>query len=251
VHVFSTSGDLSSLHFTSADMDRPPEQRGDLAITTDGDGVEHVDYHFRGQWFDSLSLYWREFAKAGRLRERRYDKPRAARNMFQQPEHGTLARRLRIEPGETRRVRFAVSWNYPLGSIYWFNRAQPGDAEYAGEAPTWRNYYATQWADSAASGADAFARWDRLERDTFAFRDSIFGSSLPPEIIDAATIDIENDTPMCGTTSSTFARALAREAANMPGRKRIRIAGIPIGPAFSGDANIIPSIWSCSARTPG
>ena len=22
----------------------------------------------------------------------------------------------------------------------------PGDAEYAGEAPTWRNYYATQWA---------------------------------------------------------------------------------------------------------
>jgi uncharacterized protein (DUF608 family) len=187
VHVFSTSGDLSSLHFTSADTDRPPEQRGDLAITTDGDGVEHVDYHFRGQWFDSLSLYWREFAKAGRLRERRYDRPRAAKNMFQQPEHGTLARRVRIEPRKTRRVRFAVSWNYPLGSVYWFKRAQPGDAEYAGEAPTWRNYYATQWADSAASGADAFARWDQLERDTVAFRDSIFGSSLPAEIIDAAT----------------------------------------------------------------
>ena len=37
----------------SADVDRPLAQRGDLAITTDGDGVEHVDYHFRGQWFDS------------------------------------------------------------------------------------------------------------------------------------------------------------------------------------------------------
>ena len=43
----------------------PDSQRGDLAITTEGDGVEHVDYHLRGQWFDSLSRYWREFAKAG------------------------------------------------------------------------------------------------------------------------------------------------------------------------------------------
>ena len=67
VHVFSRTGALSALHFTSADVDRPLAQRGDLAITTDGDGVEHVDYHVRGQWFDSLSRYWREFAKAGPL----------------------------------------------------------------------------------------------------------------------------------------------------------------------------------------
>ena len=64
-HVFSSAEGLSALQFTSSDVDRPPAQRGDLAITTDGDGVEHVDYHVRGQWFDSLSRYWREFAKAG------------------------------------------------------------------------------------------------------------------------------------------------------------------------------------------
>ena len=75
--------------------------------------------------------------------------------MFRQPEHGTLARRVRVAPGENARVRFAITWNYPVGAIYWFNRAQPGDPEYAGEPPTWRNYYATQWADSRASGAEA------------------------------------------------------------------------------------------------
>ena len=187
IHKFSQRGGLSVLHFTSADTQRPPEQRGDLAITTDGEDVEHVDYHFRGQWFDSLSLYWREFARAGRLHERRYEKARAAKNMFQQPEHGTLAVRVRVAPRETRQVRFSITWNYPLGSIYWFERAQPGDAEYAGHAPTWKNYYATQWADAAASGADAFERWDTLEAETVAFRDSIFGSSLPPEIVDAVT----------------------------------------------------------------
>lgn len=107
--------------------------------------------------------------------------------MFQQPEHGTLAVRARVAPGETRQVRFAISWNYPLGSIYWFNRDQPGSPLFEGRPPTWKNYYATQWADSTASGADAFRRWDALEEQTFSFRDSLFGSSLPPEIIDAVS----------------------------------------------------------------
>ena len=187
VHDFSQSMGLSALHFRSADVDRPASQRGDLAITTEGDGVEHVDYHLRGQWFDSLSRYWREFAKAGRLRERRYDSPRATAQMWRQPEHGTLARRVRIAPGEKAKIRFAITWNYPLGAIYWFDRAQPGDPEYAGVPPTWRNYYATLWADSLASGAEALRRWDELEAATAAFRDSLFGSSIAPEIIDAVS----------------------------------------------------------------
>ena len=184
IHTFTRKNGLSTLHFTSADMENP-EQRGDLAIISDGDDIEHVDYHFRGQWFDSLGLYWREFAQAGRLRERRYEKPRATRNMFQQPEHGTLATRIHVAPDETRQVRFALSWNYPLGSIYWFDRDQPGSPHFEGRPPTWKNYYATQWADSTASGAEAFQRWETLEGQTVAFRDAIFGSSLPPEIIDA------------------------------------------------------------------
>jgi non-lysosomal glucosylceramidase len=185
IHTFTGKDGLSILQFGSADTGSPEEQRGDLAIITDGEDVEHVDYHFRGQWFDSLGLYWREFARAGRLRERHYDKPRATMNIFQQPEHGTLAVRARVAPGERRQVRFAISWNYPLGSIYWFNREQPGSPLFEGRPPTWKNYYATEWADSAASGMDAFKRWDALEAQTVAFRDSIFGSSLPPEIIDA------------------------------------------------------------------
>jgi non-lysosomal glucosylceramidase len=184
IHTFSREGDLSILHFTSADTG-DAEAAGDLAIVSDGEEIDHVDYHFRGQWFDSLALYWRDFARAGRLRERHYNSPRATRNMFQQPEHGTLATLLHVPPGEKRQVRFAISWNYPLGSIYWFGRDQPGSPLFEGRPPTWRNYYSTQWPDSVATGTDAFKRWDALESQTVTFRDSIFGSSLPPEIIDA------------------------------------------------------------------
>ncbi len=184
IHTFIQREGLSILHFTSVDVESS-EPRGDLAIIADGEDVEHVDYHFRGQWFDSLSLYWREFARAGRLRERHYIKPRATRNMFQQPEHGTLAVRIRVEPGDMRQVRLAISWNYPLGNIYWFNREQPGSPFFEGTAPTWKNYYATQWADATTSGVEAFNRWEVLKEETMIFRDSLFGSSLPLEIIDA------------------------------------------------------------------
>ena len=32
-------------------------------IATDADDVDHTDHHFRGQWFDDLAVYWREFAR--------------------------------------------------------------------------------------------------------------------------------------------------------------------------------------------
>lgn len=187
IHEFIAKDGLSALHLTSADMDRPPERRGDLAIMTDADDVDHVDYHFRGQWFDSLGVYWREFARPGRLRQRRYDTPRSTANMFQQPEHATLAARFRVAPGERRRVRFVIAWSFPLGSIYWYQRDKPGSPHYPGRPPTWRNYYATQWADSLASATEAMQRWDALHAGTLAFRDAVFDSSLPAEIVDAAT----------------------------------------------------------------
>ncbi|MBZ9938348.1 non-lysosomal glucosylceramidase [Mesorhizobium sp. BR1-1-16] len=187
IHRFVQAGGTSALHLTSADEDRAADQRGDLAIMTDAEDVEHVDYHFRGQWFDSLSLYWREFARAGRMPERHYDKPREVKNMFAQPEHGTLAARITVAPGEKRTIRFAIAWNYPLGSIYWYRRDKPDSRATEGSKPTWKNFYATQWADSLESAGDAFARWDELAGATLAFRDAIFGAALPSEIIDAAT----------------------------------------------------------------
>ena len=141
----------------------------------------------RGQWFDSVARYWSEFASPGRLRERHYDKPRDSRNMFHSPEHGTLAARIDLRPGEKKQVRFVIAWNFPVGSIYWFNRRSPSAPFYEGHAPTWKNYYATQWANSLATAADAFARWPTLEGETVAFRDTLFGSSFPVEIIDAVS----------------------------------------------------------------
>ncbi|PXA98728.1 beta-glucosidase [Nostoc sp. 3335mG] len=186
-HRFVEKNGVKAVHLLSADNNPDPSQRGDLTIATDADDVEHTDYHFRGQWFDDLAVYWKEFARPGPLPIRTYDKPRS-RHMYAQPEHATLGVRLTLAAGERRRVRFAIGWSFPKGDIYWAYRDKP-DSVTPTDRPTprWTNYYSTIWPDSLASATDALARWEDLAGRTIAFRDGIFRSTLPPEVKDAAS----------------------------------------------------------------
>ena len=74
-HTFTHQGGIASLFLTSSDKDLPPTDRGDLTIATDAAEVEHVDHHYRGQWFDNLAVFWKEFARPGPLPPRHYDAP--------------------------------------------------------------------------------------------------------------------------------------------------------------------------------
>ncbi len=149
--------------------------------------VEHTDHHFRGQWFDNLAVFWKEFARPGPLPARHYDAPRTSRHMSLQPEHATLAARVTIPAGERRKLRFVISWSFPEGDIYWAFRTSPDAPIPDKPTPSWKNWYATEWPDSRASAREALTRWDELKAETLAFRDGLFGSTLPAEVIDAAS----------------------------------------------------------------
>lgn len=187
LHTFSQHDGISTIRLSSTNPDLPETQRGDLTIATDADAVEHTDHHYRGQWFDDLAVYWKEFARPGPLPERHYDEPRKSQHMSLQPEHATLGARIVVPAGERRTVRFVISWSYPVGDIYWAFRNKPDGVIPNRETPTWTNYYATQWTDSEASARDALTRWDALSAATFAFRDGLFNSTLPAEIKDASS----------------------------------------------------------------
>lgn len=186
-HSFRQTNGQSHLHLTSTDTNLPLTQQGCLTIATDADDVDHTDHHFRGQWFDDLAVYWKEFARPGRLPQRHYDQPRTSKHMSLQPEHGTLSARVTIPAGERKTIRFVISWSFPHGDIYWAYRDKPDGQIPNRKTPSWKNYYATEWPDSTASAADALTRWDALKADTVAFRDALFTSTLPAPVIDAAS----------------------------------------------------------------
>ena len=147
----------------------------------------HTDHHYRGQWFDDLAVYWKEFARPGRLPIRHYDQPRTSKHMSLQPEHATLGARVTIPAGGRKTIRFVISWSFPKGDIYWAFRNKPDGVIPDQATPSWTNYYATQWADSTASATDALKRWDSLAAATLAFRDGLFDTTLPAEVKDAAS----------------------------------------------------------------
>lgn len=186
-HDFHADGGVSALHMVSTDPALAEWDRGNLTIATDADDVQHQDHHFRGQWFDDITVWWKDFATSGPLPRRHYDSPRTSRHMHLQPEHGSLAVRVQVPAGASRTVRFVISWSYPQGNIYWAYRAKPDAPIPDRPTPHWTNYYATQWPTSLHSAREALARWDELAAQTFAFRDAMFGSSLPAPITDAAT----------------------------------------------------------------
>ncbi len=185
-HEFSREGGLTSLRLSGAEPAAEAD-RGDLTIATDAEDVQHQDFHYRGQWFDDLTVFWKDFARVGPLPERHYEGPRASRHMQQFPEHGTLAAKVTVPAGGRKIVRFVISWSFPQGEIYWADRPKPDAPDGDGPKPLWRNYYATQWTDSTASARNALTRWDELAGQTLRFRDSLFGSTMPAALTDAAS----------------------------------------------------------------
>ncbi|HMN30438.1 MAG TPA: GH116 family glycosyl hydrolase, partial [Caldilineaceae bacterium] len=111
---------------------------------------------------------------------------------------GLLAAHLRIAPGESRTIRFVISWSFPNCENYWKPPKTQvievadfhGESEVTPPKPTWKNYYATIWPDALASAEYALTQWDRLAAETQLYHDALFGSDLPPAALDAVSANI-------------------------------------------------------------
>ena len=159
---------------------------GDLTLATnaaqmDGVTVSWQEYWFRGAWFDNLEVYWHDLMTPGPFHNRVYvGEAAGAQN------DGLLAVHVPVVVGATRSVRFVITWNFPNCENYW-KTPPPVRAD---GTRGWRNYYATQWADSQASAAYCLEQWDRLAAQTRRFHDALFASSLPPAALDAVSANI-------------------------------------------------------------
>ncbi len=96
-----------------------------------------------------------------------------------------LAAHVPVAPGETRHVRFVISWSFPACKNYW--KPTPGVAK---SDATWRNYYATRWPDSRASAQYALDNWTSLYGETEQFKNTLFASDLPAAALDAVSGNI-------------------------------------------------------------
>lgn len=182
-HVVKTAG-MTSAHLNCDSLPNEDPRYGDLTLATDAVDVSVQQYWFRGEWFDSLELYWRDFTSPGPIKQRSYAPEKSG-----DQNQATVAASVRLLPGQTQRVRFVISWNFPTCVNYWTPDAAERAAN-AGVSPTWKNYYATLWSDSQDSAQYALSNWDRLYQESAAFKDALFASTLPAAALDAISANI-------------------------------------------------------------
>ncbi|MHB8879446.1 MAG: GH116 family glycosyl-hydrolase, partial [Myxococcaceae bacterium] len=181
-NVSGKAGGLKLITLQETALAEDDPAKAELTIATDAAETSHQEYWFRGSWFDNLGVYWRDFIKPGPLTNRRY-KPEEGRGR----DHATLAARVTVAPGETATVRFVLAWHVPNMTNYWNpEKCESGDCQPA----VWKHYYATLFANSAATAKYALKHWERLLAETLRFKDALFSSTLPDEVIDAVSANI-------------------------------------------------------------
>lgn len=159
-------------------IDKEDIRYGELTIATDSDEVTYQEYWYRGNWRDAVTSYWRQFGAGKPLISRSYET--AGKN-----DVCTLCSSVTLAPGDSREVRFVLSWNVPNNYNYW----DPLKDD-AGRDVTWKNYYATKFSDSIASSLYSLKMWDELYGKTLLFKNALYSSTLPDAIIDAAASNL-------------------------------------------------------------
>ena len=168
---------LSLINLTGNGMGADDPAYGELCLATDAKDTAIQEYWFRGMWFDSLSVFWQNFMDAGHLRERTYAE--AGKDF----DVGAISAHLRLQSGQTGRVRFLISWYFPNFTNYW----KPLEQESETLKNTWKNYYATRFCSASDAAEYALKNWDRLEKETRLFSDALEKTTIPEYCIDAIT----------------------------------------------------------------
>ena len=168
---------------------------GDMTIATDAADTSCQLYWYRGSWFDNLSTYWKDFGAFGPIKPRTYTNEfTVADANYAADDSATLAAHVKVQPGGTGDIRFVLAWNTPNCVNYWNPEpcsCESGCCETADSSrKTWKNHYATLFADSRHSALYAMANFGRLYDQTRLFRDTLFASSMPPEAIDAVSANL-------------------------------------------------------------
>lgn len=189
-NILSNQEGLHYLTFGSSSIPSTDAAYGELTLATDAKEVSYQQNWFRGAWFDSLEVYWRDMMTPGKFKDRIYEHKKDLKGTnYQGMNEGLLAAHITLAAGERKTVRFVISWHFPNCENTWNPQAREA-AEAKQMSQIWKNHYTTLWEDSKASAGYVLANWERLYGETKLFKDTLFASSLPASALDAISANI-------------------------------------------------------------
>ena len=178
--TYHKDGDVSSITLTSRNYTPDRTEYGELTLSTDcpGEDVSYQEYWYRSGWFDDLTMFWREFSTYGPLKNRHYDD----NNGYGKLDIGdmaTLAAKVRLQPGETKKLRFLLTWYFPNFVKYWDGAQQ-----------TWKHEYCRRFSGCAEIAGYCFENWNTLYQRSDRFATALYQSTMPEVCVEAAAANL-------------------------------------------------------------
>ena len=183
----------------NADIDRrgilfqnaePPgsEEFGSAAVLALNHRPELKRRWMRGGWFDGISALWREVSSGTfKTNDGTEEGNQWTRN------GGSLLFRGELKPGARVVYPLVITWYFPnsnlIASRLQFHGARQ-EEDYSAKRPTWQPYYAGVWKDAADVARYVRKNYPSLRKRTLAFKDALFSSTVPREVLDAVSSNL-------------------------------------------------------------
>jgi non-lysosomal glucosylceramidase len=184
---YREDGGLKGLVFSNTKIPFGAISGGTMALLTANPNVTHKRKWLNDAWWDGSHDFWDDLVADGRLEaEPTYGHIKGETLINKTGTHvGSLGICETLRPREEKVFEFILAWHFPNRAKQWSEDCGPGC-----DCGMTRMYYATLFADAWVAGKYLQENLPRLENQSRAFHDALFGSSLPGYVIDAVQVNI-------------------------------------------------------------
>ena len=157
---------------------------GNLLMSTTFENASIQTAWYEGAWWDDATIFWEDFSDDGRIKERHEEVSWEGSDWYGsdgQSIVGNITAHVSLQPGESVKIPFYLSWYVP-------NRILESSHAFGNDEVVNRhveNYYATQFESSADVLNYYLDNEKSLYDHTRKYVDVLYGSSIPPDAIDA------------------------------------------------------------------
>jgi uncharacterized protein (DUF608 family) len=168
----------------SPDDNKAQEQGAFAAFVNEDHAV--VDHcWFKGGWWDSVTLAWRNIQQAKLL----------ANPPMEGPSPGaSLSVPFALKPGRERTIRLMLAWHVPQTDLRYGNDppnappCKPGSS--CAASPTYRPWYAERFKNINEVAEYWRTNYDGLRKKTALFKETFYDTTLPDEVVEAVAANL-------------------------------------------------------------
>jgi uncharacterized protein (DUF608 family) len=165
-----------------------PEQRGSVAFFTDDPHTVVNPSWFRGGFWDGVTMAWKAVHDAAIINGQEQDGSPGASLYI--PFH--------LKPGESKTISLRICWYVQQSNLRinsYDEATTPADfswADWSKDQPSanYQPWYASRFNSIEAVMGYWSGHYDELKTKTGLFTDAFYGSSLPPEVLEAVSANM-------------------------------------------------------------